>query len=223
MSLLVDRDPSLCRMTNTPGAYDLIDFSRIAGAECFTLLTLVFHMSELNLPFTKSHNGFLVETGPKSNLTLDLSKRSDVDFLRNSISPAVFAKWSSCYEAAILCCTDVMSLMNMDTGMGGKKCGAIWDGWTCHAATRINQSSRVKCPTHIEENNCNSILGDIYFECESNGTWYVNDYGREWANYTKCFEKFAPVKYRIMMLNIVCQAIGIVLLSAGLIVFFSYQ
>lgn len=222
MSLLIDSDPGLCRMTNTPGTYNLNDFSRIAGAGCYTLLTLVFHMSELNLRFTETSNGFLVETNPIYNITLDLSEPSDVSFLRKDMSPIVFEKWASCYQAAILCCTDVMSVMNKES-LDEKMCGAIWDGWTCHAATAINQSSRVKCPTHIEENNCNSILGDISFECTSNGTWYVNDYGREWANYTKCFEKFVPVKYRIMMLNIVCQAIGIVLLSAGLVVFFAYQ
>ena len=107
--------------------------------------------------------------------------------------------------------------------MTGSKCPAIWDGWACHAATGASQSSRVKCPTHIEANNCHSILDYIYFECSDNGTWFVNERGREWANYTNCFSQFAPVKYRIMLLNLICQLIATVLLSAGLVVFFSYQ
>lgn len=103
-------------------------------------------------------------------------------------------------------------------------CNAVWDGWACHSSTHPHQFSQVKCPSYIEANNCNSILGYIHFDCDATGNWYTSEKtGREWANYTQCFNGFVPVKHRIVMVNIISQSIAAVLLSLGLIVFFSYK
>ena len=124
---------------------------------------------------------------------------------------------------------------------GQKYCSSVWDGWACHSTTAANSVSIVKCPDHIEANNCHSILGTrllrdqllnlyfkrlildkIYFECDSDGHWFRNN-DWEWANYTRCFNGIIPVKERIINTSIVCHSIALVLLITGLIILFSYK
>ncbi len=108
MSFLTGNDPGVCRMTNTPGAYGLQSFSRLAGANCFRLLNLVFNF-EVTFPFAEIDNGLLIANDIYSNVTLDLSKRADIDVFRKHLAPATFDKWESCYDAAVRCCRNVMS------------------------------------------------------------------------------------------------------------------
>lgn len=73
-------------------------------------------------------------------------------------------------------------------------CSAVWDGWSCHNKTKAGEFSRVKCPSHIVSDDCNSILDYAYFECGTDG-WFRNEHSNyEWANYSKCLELIIPVK-----------------------------
>ena len=97
-----------CRMTNS-NITDLTNFSRIAGANCFTLLSIVYNF-KIVLPFFKIDNGYLI--GPSSNRSLDLSRNSDIEIMKKHLSNEAFSKWTSCNDAAVACCLNVMSIIS---------------------------------------------------------------------------------------------------------------
>lgn len=181
--LLPANELGYCRITNNNGSYDLNDFSRLAGARCFTLLIVVFN-SKINLPYDTIDDGLIMLSD--SNHSLDLSDQNDIKYLQNYLSPDVFSKWKDCNDEAIKCCRNVMMHSNTERKLvfllsenkiyftffinylkvpsfTKKTCKAIWDGWTCHETTPAKKVSKVKCPAHIEASNCHSILGFYLF------------------------------------------------------------
>ena len=108
MSLLLG-ESGYCRITNINGSYGLNDFSRLAGARCFTLLIAVFN-SKINLSYEAIDNGLIMS--PESNHTLDLSNKNDIKYLQKYLGPDIFSKWKDCNDEAIKCCSDVMMHSN---------------------------------------------------------------------------------------------------------------
>ena len=58
-------------------------------------------------------------------------------------------------------------------------------------------------------------------DCTENGTWYVNEKGLEWSNYSTCGEVEA-MKTRVYV-HLVSYAISIALLLPAIAILFSYK
>jgi hypothetical protein len=71
-------------------------------------------------------------------------------------------------------------------------CNSIWDGWSCHGETQAGTTSKIRCPSHMVEDTCNSILDYAYFECNQQGKWFENEWG-EFADYAGCSLSTIPV------------------------------
>ncbi|CAF0869843.1 unnamed protein product [Brachionus calyciflorus] len=204
-----------CRLSRF-GSFEPTIFNRLSCSNCYNLLSYVF--PETDLVFEMSHDGHLASS--KFNVTLDPTDQQDIQIVKNSMRQIEFDKWRACCDSAEDCCSKVMSqsILNFTT----PKCNSIWDGWSCHPDTKSGDISKVKCPLYVAEDTCTTVFEYAYFQCESDGQWYRNEYG-EWTNYTGCMQSFLDIKERLINVNIISHTFSLIFLIIGLGIFFHYK
>lgn len=191
----------LCRLTNHEPMHPET-FNMVAQLYCFKYLALVFNSISFdpdayNLSFPIN----------EANLRAQLN------------SEYMFEKWKQCSDAARSCCANVLSKSFSDES----HCDAVWDGWSCHSATKAGQISEVKCADYILEDNCHFVLGNTKFTCTKNATWFRLEGQNEWSNYSYCLEPTASLNYQTINLNVFTNLVSLICLVCGLVVFFSYR
>ncbi|KAG8178865.1 hypothetical protein JTE90_018560 [Oedothorax gibbosus] len=128
-------------------------------------------------------------------------------------------KWKDCCNAAVSCCE---SMLDTQLNTDGSFCPHTWDGWQCWEDTPAGTTAKADCQGHIYfENEAPSCAKYAYKECSPNGTWYMNEFNKEWTNYTKCGRLEEHRRY--LYFHIITYSISIVCLVPALIIFSMYK
>ncbi|KAG8180156.1 hypothetical protein JTE90_002282, partial [Oedothorax gibbosus] len=157
----------------------------------------------------------------QTNLTHDANPYNASRELEQSFADYSFLnKWKECCLAADKCCQRILSAPTLDTD--ANFCPRTWDGWQCWDDTPGGTTASDECQGHIYfENEAPSCSKFAYKECWSNGTWFQNEYSREWTNYTKC-SRLEEHRHHLYF-HIVTYSISIVSLVPALIIFSVYK
>lgn len=191
------------------------EFKTEACARCYKYMpSVAFHVK---LQYNKGM-GTLYD--PRLNATHYLEHFNVSKVLKTFVDESFAEKWVSCCQAAWKCCVTMVrtpaSLKNT------KYCPRTWDGWQCWPDTPAGSTASLPCQNHIYfENGPPSCTKYAHKECLPNGTWYINEYGREWTNYTTCGRREEHRQY--LYFHVTTYIISIIFIVPALIIFMSYK
>ncbi|GIY84728.1 calcitonin gene-related peptide type 1 receptor [Caerostris extrusa] len=192
------------------------EFKSDACARCYKYMPSVAFREKLQ--YTKEL-GTLYDH--RTNTTVEVDPFDISEELWNTFSEESFAKkWLSCCRAAMDCCNDMINAPPLSKGI--KNCPRTWDGWQCWPDTPAGTTISLPCQEHIYfENGPPSCIKYAHKECLPNGTWYTNEYLREWTNYTTCGKREEHRQY--LYFHIATFAISIIFIIPALIIFSAYK
>ncbi|GFY41634.1 hypothetical protein TNIN_296141 [Trichonephila inaurata madagascariensis] len=191
------------------------EFKTEACARCYKYMpSVAFHFK---LQYTKEL-GTLYD--PRINASHYLNPFNISEVLNTFVEESFAEKWISCCRAAWECCNTMIktpaSLKNT------KHCPRTWDGWQCWPDTPAGTTASLPCQNHIYfENGPPSCTKYAHKECLPNGTWYINEYRREWTNYTTCGRREEHRQY--LYFHVTTYIISIIFIIPALIIFMSYK
>ncbi|XP_065213128.1 calcitonin gene-related peptide type 1 receptor-like isoform X2 [Planococcus citri] len=100
-------------------------------------------------------------------------------------------------------------------------CPMVFDGWLCWNFTRPGERAMMSCPPYVIGFDSKRYT---YRDCLQNGSWFRDNTGQLWANYTDCVDR-EDLKFRTFVNNLyVCgYTVSFLALMISLAIFFGFR